>query len=55
MPFGIEVGLDPGDIVLDGDLCSFPHFSVHVYYGQTAGWTSMPLCTKVGLGTGDIV
>jgi len=26
-----------------------------VYCGQTAGWTSMPLGTEVGVGTGDIV
>jgi len=26
-----------------------------VYCGQTAGWISMPLGTKVGLGPGDII
>jgi len=26
-----------------------------VYCGQMAGWIKMPLCTKVGLGPGDIV
>jgi len=26
------------------------HFSAHIYCGQTAGWTEMPLGTKVGLG-----
>jgi len=30
-----------------------PHFSVHVYYDQTAGWIGIPL--EVGLGPGDIV
>jgi len=42
MPLGREVGLDPGDIVLDGDpsptergISSPPHFSTHVYRGQT--------------------
>jgi len=32
-----------------------PHFSAHVYCGQTAGWIKMPLGTNVGLGPGDIV
>jgi len=32
-----------------------PHFSVHVYWGETAGWIKMPLGTEVGLGPGDIV
>jgi len=34
---------------------STPHFSAHVYCGQTAGWIKMPLGTEVGLGPGDIV
>ena len=32
-----------------------PHFSAHVYSGQTAGWIKMPLGTEVGLGPGDIM
>ena len=32
-----------------------PHFSFHVYCGQTAGWIKMPLGTKVDLGPGHIV
>jgi len=32
-----------------------PHFSADLYCGQTAGWTEMPLGTKVGLGPGHIV
>jgi len=32
-----------------------PQFSVHVYYGQTAGWMKMPLDTEVDLGLGHIV
>jgi len=32
-----------------------PQFSVHVYCGQTAGWTNTPLGTEVGLGSGYIV
>jgi len=40
MPLGREVGLDPGDIVLDGDpppapqRGTAPQFSAHVYCGQ---------------------
>jgi len=54
-----EVGLGPGHIVLYGNpgpppkKGHNPHFSAHVYCGQTAGW--MPLGTKVGLGPGNIV
>jgi len=55
MPLGTEVGLGPGDIVLDGDPAPPPQFSAHVYCGQTAGWIKMPLGTEVGLGPGDIV
>jgi len=62
MPLGSEVGVDPGDIMLDGDPAahgkghSSPHFSAHDYCGQMAGGTKMPLgivgtevdrCTKV--------
>ena len=42
---GKEVGLGSGDVVLDGDQlnptengAAAPHFSVHVYCGQTAVW-----------------
>jgi len=41
MPLGTEVGLGPGNIVLDAAQLphekwhSSPHFSVHVYCGQT--------------------
>ena len=39
MPLGKDVGLGPGHIVLDGDparpTAAPPHFSVHVYCGQT--------------------
>jgi len=60
MPLGMEVGLGSGHIVLDGDPAPpnkghSPHFSVHVYCGQTAGWIKMPLGMKVGLGPGHIV
>jgi len=56
------VGLSPGHIVLDEDPAapckkghSSPHFSAHVYCGQTAGGISIPLGTEVGLRPGDIV
>jgi len=55
----MEVGLGPGDFVLDGDLAppkaQPPQFSAHVHCGETAGWTTMPLGTEVGLGPGNIV
>jgi len=59
---GMELGLGPGHIVLDGNLLPFPEkgaqpppFSAHVCCGQTAGWIKMPLGTKIGLGPGHIV
>jgi len=57
----MEVGLSPGDFVLDGDLAptlkgAEPHqFSAHVYCGQTAAWITMPRGMEVGLGLRDIV
>jgi len=47
--------------VLDGDQAPpplkghSPQFSAHVRFGQTAGWTKMPLGMEVGLGSGDCV
>jgi len=61
MPLGMEVGLSPGDFVLDGDPAPLPkrggalQFSAHVYCGQTAAWTKMPLGTEVGLSLRGIV
>ena len=60
MPHGMEVGLGPDDVVLDGvaappKMGTATHFSAHVYCGQTAGWIKMPLGTKVGLSPGNIV
>jgi len=61
MPLGMEVDLSPDDIVLDGDPAlpqkghTHPHFSAHVYCGQTAGWIKVPLGMKVGVGPGNIV
>jgi len=44
MSLGMEVGLGPGDFVLDGDPAlpsqkggGAPKFLAHVYCGQTAG------------------
>ena len=62
MPLGTEVGLGPGDIVLDGDLAlpkkehSTSTFRpMSIVAKRTAGWIKMPLGTEVGLGPGDIV
>jgi len=62
MPLGMEVGLDPGDFVFDGDPApprkkhTAPiQFLAHVCCGQTAGWIKMPLGMEVNLGPGDIV
>jgi len=32
-----------------------PQFSVHVCWGQTAGWIKMPLGSEIDLGSGHIV
>jgi len=63
MPLGMEVGLGPGDFVLDGDPGHLPknwaqpphQFLTNVYCGQTAGWIKIPLRMEVSLGPGDIV
>jgi len=62
MPLGMEVGIGPGDFVLDGDPAlpsqkgdRAPQFSAHVYCGQTAGWIKVALGMEVGLGPGHIV
>jgi len=62
MPLGMEVGLSPGDFVLDGAQPTSPHkgggapnFWAHVYCGQTAVWIKMLLGTDVGLGPEDFV
>ena len=61
IPFGTDVGLSLGDVVLDGDPAA-PikraqplQFLAHVYCGQTAGWIKMLLGTAVDLGPGHIV
>jgi len=67
MSLGMEVGLGPGNIVLDGNPTSTsrpkmgvghsspPQISAHVYCGQTAVWIKMPFGTDVGLVPGHIV
>jgi len=64
MPLGMEVGLSPGDFVLDGDpvppsqkrgRSPPPQFSAHVYCGQIAGWIKMALGVEVCLRRGHIV
>jgi len=64
MVLGMEVGLRPGDFVLDRDpspspkreRSSPPQFSAHFYCGQTVGCIKMPLalqtarCIKMQLG-----
>jgi len=59
---GIEMGLRPGQIVLDGDPAPLPKkgagpspISAHSYCGQTAGCIKMPLSMEVGLSPGDFV
>ena len=59
MKLGMEIGLGPGYIVLDGTQSPqkghSPQFSVHVCCGQVAGCIKMPLGMEVGLGPGDTV
>ena len=58
---GVQVGLGPGHIVLDGDLATpppkghSPQFSAHTCCGQMAASIKIPLGTKVGLSPGDFV
>ena len=60
MSLGVEVGLCPGHIVLDGDPAppekghSPPQFSAHVYCGQTAGWMKTPLAAEVAFGPSHV-
>jgi len=62
MPLGMEVGLGPGDFVIDWDPAT-PEKSAHpphqfladVYCGQTAGWIKMSRGTEVNVGSGDVV
>ena len=63
MKLGVQVGLGPGHIVLDGDPAPLPPkghsvtapILAHICYGQMAGWNQMPLRMEVGLCPGRIV
>ena len=63
MPLGMEVGLSPGDFVLDEDPAPLPKmgaepppkFSANFYCAQTAGCITMPLGVEVCLNPGDFV
>jgi len=63
MPLGMEVGLGPGDFVLDGDpappekkvTAPTHRFLADVYCGQTAELMKTLLGTEVDLGPGHIV
>ena len=61
MLLGMEVGLGPGDFVLDRDppppqkWRGTPQCSAHVNCGQTAGWLKTALGMEVGLSPGDFV
>jgi len=55
MSLCMELGIGPGDFVLDGDPALVPlpqkgasQFSAHFYCGQTAGCIKMPLGMDVG-------
>ena len=57
MKLGMQVGLGPDHIVLDGNTAALPQqgaeppiFSPYL----TSGWIKMPLGTEVGLGPDDI-
>jgi len=61
MKLGMQVGLGPGHIVLDGDPAPLlpnghsPQFSAHISCVQMAAWIKMSLGMELGLGPGDFV
>ena len=62
MKLGMQVGLGPDHIVLDGEPAPPPQrgtgptqFSAHICCGQMAAWIKMPLGMEVGLSLGDFV
>ena len=65
MSLGVELGLGPGDVVLDGDPAPplqkkrvepTPNFRpMFIVHGQTAGWIKMVLGMEVGLSPGDLL
>ena len=61
MKLGMQIGLRPGHIVLDGDPAPLPQkgaepppFLAHVYCGQMAGWIKMALGMEVGLNPASL-
>ena len=58
---GMQVGLSPGHIVLDGDPAPLPQrgtapqFSAHICCCQMAAWIKMSLGMELALGPGDFV
>ena len=61
MSLGMELGLDPGDFLLDGDPVAPPQkggrplkFLAHVYCDQTAGWMKLILGVVVGLSQASL-
>jgi len=56
MKLGVQVGLGPGHIALDGDPApppqrgTAPQFSAHICCGQMAAWIKMSLGMELGLG-----
>jgi len=63
MTLGMELGVSPGNFVLNGDPAlpspkkgaePPPQFSAHFYCGQTAACIKMPLGMEVGLSPGDL-
>ena len=62
MKLGIQIGLGPGHIVLDGDPAHPPQkgtaptqFTVHICCGQMATWIKIPLGMELCLSPGDFV
>jgi len=61
MPLGMEVGLGPGEFVLDGDLAPPPQKGAEppnfrpmfIVAKLTAGWIKMVLGMEIGLSPGD--
>ena len=62
MSLGMELGLNLGDFVLDGDPVApsprggrTPKFSAHVYCDQTPGWMKLILGMVVALSPAELV
>ena len=60
MSLAMELGLGPGDFVLDGDPAPPPqkgggNFRPMFICGQTAGWMKLVLGMEVALSSGDFV